>query len=169
MARSLTVHLLTGDYSDRLDALWAEVNRALDDKTPRTMAEEDPAVALGADYKALREEALAQATTVTLTSVSRRVWRELKAKYPPRSGEGVDAETAKEDRASGVNTDAIEDDLVYATVTSPEFSSRAAFDEWADTLSEGEWQTLLIRSWELANGARMDPKELPSSATRNAD
>lgn len=167
MARTTTVHLLTGDYPDRLDALWRAANAALDDKAPRTALEEDPYVVLKAEYDALKAEALVEATSVTLTAVGRKAWRTLKGKHPIRGGDDVDAETVKGDRLAGVNTDTVEDDLVYESVTSPEFTSRAVFDEWADGLSEGEWQTLVTKAWELANGARLNPKDLPS-LTRNA-
>lgn len=169
MARTTTVHMLTGDYADRLEVAFRAATDALDDKVPRTALEMDPYPTLEADYKALKAEALAEGTTVTLTAVGRKVWRELKAKHPIRSGEGVETETARSDRIAGVNTDSVEDDLVYHSVTVPKFGSRDAFDEWADDLSEGEWQTLVVRAWELANGARIDPKELPSSPTRSAD
>lgn len=167
MARTTTVHLLTGDYADRLNDLWSAAQSALDDKTPRTALEADPYAELEAEYKALKAEALEAGITVELTAVGRRVWRGLKEKHPPRVGDGVDPDVAKGDRLAGVNTDDVEDDLVQASLVSPEFKTRADFDDWADTLSEGEWQTLVQRAWELANGARLDPKELPSSLTRS--
>jgi hypothetical protein len=95
------------------------------------------------------------------------VWRGLKEKHPPRVGDSFDPDVVKGDRLAGVDTDAIEDDLVHASLIDPEFKTRADFDDWADTLSEGEWQQVVIRAWELANGARLDPKELPSSLTRS--
>jgi hypothetical protein len=167
MARTTTVHLLTGDYADRLNDLWSAAQNALNDKTPRTALEGDPYEELEAEYKALKAEALEAGITVSLTAVGRRVWRGLKEKYPPRVGDGVDPDVAKGDRLAGVNTDSVEDDLVSASLVAPEFKTRADFDDWADTLSEGEWQTLVQRAWELANGARLDPKELPSSLTRS--
>jgi hypothetical protein len=93
------------------------------------------------------------------------VWRKLKADHPPRV-DGPD-EDVQGDRLAGVNTDTVEDDLVRACVLEPEFTSRQAFDEWADSLSQGEWQTLVIKAWELVNGARFDPKPLPRSTTRS--
>ena len=169
MPRTTTVHLLTGDYADRLSALWQAAQEAAKDETPLTIAEIHPFEALKADYDALKTEALEVGTTVELTAIGRKKWRELKEKHPPRSGEDVDSETARGDRLAGVNTDSVEDDLVYASLTSPEFKSRDAFDEWADERSEGEWQVLVTRAWELANGARLDPKELPPLPTRSAD
>lgn len=167
MARSTTVHLLTGDYSDRLEDLWKAALAAADDKTPRTALEADPFETLKAEYDALKAEAIEAGITVDLVAVGRGVWRKLKEQHPPRVGDGVDAEIVKQDRLAGVNTDSVEDDLVRASLVSPEFKTRADFDDWADTLSEGEWQQVVIRAWELANGARLDPKELPSSLTRS--
>jgi hypothetical protein len=64
----------------------------------------------------------------------------------------------------------VEDDLVYATVVEPVFTSRGDFDEWAnDDLSEGEFEVLLQAAWELANVGRFDPKSLPASLTRKSD
>lgn len=176
MPRTMTVHLLTGDYADRLNQKWAEAQAALDDKTPATALEGDSYARIEAEYKALKNEALEAGITVNLAAVGRSVWRSLKVKFPPRTGEDFDPETVKLDRANGINADAVEDDLVYLSVKAweqetgesvPYVSTRAAFDEWADKLSEGEWQTLTIRAWELANGARLDPKELPSLPTRS--
>jgi hypothetical protein len=73
------------------------------------------------------------------------------------------------DRIAGVDTESIEDDLVHACVTEPTFSSRAAFDEWADTLSEGEWRTLVLEAWNLVNESRFNPKALPASVTRSTE
>lgn len=163
MARTDRVILLTGDYSQRLNALYSAAREALEDESPRTMAEGDPYAELQAEYAELKAEAEAEATVVEMTAIPRPKWRALKAKYPPRD-EGHE-DVVKGDLLAGVNTEEVEDDLVYASLTTPEFKSRAAFDEWADTLSEGEWQTIVIKAWELANGARFDPKSLPASRT----
>lgn len=170
MARTDKVILLTGDYAQRLDALFIAANETLKDESATTLSEGDPYAALLADYNTLKTDATAAATVVEMTAVARPKWRELKSKFPPRTEGHKD--TIEGDRLSGVNTDEVEDDLVYATVssvteagTSVPLTSRGAFDEWADTLSEGEWQTLVVKAWELANGARFDPKSLPVSRT----
>lgn len=165
MPRTTTVHLLTGDYADRLESLGQAALLALKDDSPRTTIEAHPYETLRQEYDALKAEAIAAGTTVAMTAVGRKVWRELKEKHPPRTGEDVDAETQRQDRLAGVNADSVGDDLVYASVTSPEFKTRAAFEEWADSLSEGEWNEILGRAWELANGARLDPKDLPALPT----
>src|SRR5690606_11689229 len=100
-----------------------------------------------------------------LEAIGRRAWRELQEKHPPRT-EG-DPDTIKSDQMAGVHIKDASDDLVYASLVEPEFSSRAAYDEWADTLSEAEFQTILRRAWELANVSQYDPKSLPASRTRS--
>jgi hypothetical protein len=178
MPRTATVHLLTGDYAERLDALWRAATEAAKDTTPLTTLEQHPYEVLRADFNALKAEALEVATTVRLASLRRPTWRALKAKYPPRSGDGVSDEVARGDQIAGLNTDEAEDDLVYESIKAwqdetgetVEFAtSRAAFDEWADKRSQGEWDALTSRAWELTNGARLDPKELPSLPTRSDD
>lgn len=157
-----TLHLLTGDYPDRLDVLEAALSRAEKDAEkgiPRTALEADPVEALDEEFTALKTEAREAGVSVTLTAVGRKVWRELKTKHPVRSGDDADPEDVKRDRNAGVNVETVEDDLVYASLTEPKFSSRSAFDEWADRLSEGEWQTILVTAWGLANGARLGPKD----------
>lgn len=176
MARTTTVHLLTGDYPDRLDAARRAAEAAAKDDAPTTMLEADPYTELVAEYEALKAEAIEAGTTVHLASVGRKTWRGLKEKHPPRAGDDVDKDVVNGDRLSGVNTDAVEDDLVYESIKAwqdetgekvEHVSSRAAFDEWADKRSEGEWQHLVIRAWELANGARLDPKDHLPSRTRS--
>ena len=168
MARTDKVILLTGDYAQRLDALYAQATEALEDETPRTALEGDPYQQLVSDYDALKAEATEAATVVEMTAVGRKAWRALCEKHPPRT-EGEHEDVLTGDRLAGVNTNSVEDDLVYASLTAPTFDLRSEFDEWADSLSEGEWQTLVRKAWELANGARFDPKSLPASRTRSTD
>lgn len=163
MAQTTTIHLLTGDYPDRLNALFAAAKASEHDDTELLMGEEHPYDVLLAEYADLKAESEAEGISVTLTAIGRKGWRELKTNHPPRT-EG-DPEVIKGDRLAGVNADTVEDDLVYASVTTPKFSSRGAYDEWADDLSEGEFQTILRRAWELANVAQFDPKSLPASRT----
>ena len=116
-------------------------------------------------YAELKEQAEADGLRVVLKAVGRREWRRLKEAHPPRT-EG-DAEVVKGDRLAGVNVTTVEDDLVYASLVEPAFDNRAQYDEWADELSEGEFQTILRRAWSLANVAQFDPKSLPASPTRS--
>ena len=173
MARTTTVHLLSGDYPDRLEKMLREAEAAANSNIPQTMLEEETRER---DYEALKAEAIADGITVNLAAVGRKMWRGLKEKHPPRTEPDVDKQTAEGDRLAGVNTDAVEDDLVYESMRAwqvesgekdDRVSSRSVFNEWADTLSEGEWQVLVIRAWELANGARLDPKDHLPSRTRS--
>lgn len=182
MPRTTTVHLLTGDYPDRLAELVVAAQEALKDSTPLTAIEEHPYTAIIGQHKALKAEAIEAGVTVNLAALGRTTWRRLKEKHPPRT-EGPE-EAVKGDRSAGVNADTVEDDLIHASVTNPDVSCagdmrvktepchadnpcgrRAAFDEWSEDFSEGEWQVLVIKAWELTNGARLDPKDLPPLPT----
>lgn len=176
MAQTKTITLLTGDYPDRLNALWRAAESAKGDKTPLLNHETHPYETLKAEYDELKAEAERDGITLTLRAVGRPVWRRLKEKHPPRVANdvkdgvtvaGVDEETAKGDRLAGLNVDAVEDDLVFASLSEPKFESRAAYDEWVESLSEGEFQTILRAAWNLANVAQFDPKSLPALPTRS--
>lgn len=174
MAENATTKVIefpVGDFATRLDALWAAAQEAMKDESPTTMAEGDPYTQLKAEYDALREESReasrAAGTYVVLREVSRRDWRKIKADHPPRS-EG-DPESVKADRLAGMNIEAAEDDLVFAALVEPEFSSRAAFDEWADRLGAGKFAAIAEAAYLLTVGARHDPKSLPASPTRTSE
>lgn len=166
MAQVTTIYLLTGDYPDRLQALWNAAVAAEKDNTPLLEGEEHPYEVLRGEHETLKAEAEAAGIKVTLEAVGRKGWRDLRAKHPMRT-EG-DPDAIKGDRIAGVNRETVEDDLVYATVIFPDFSSRGAYDEWADELSEGEFQTILNKAWSLANVAQYDPKSLPVSRTQTS-
>jgi hypothetical protein len=170
-----TLLLLGGDYAERLDRLYDAIQEAQNDApgdeggVPRTMMEQDPVAELSEEYEALKAEAEAEAREgrreVKMLAVGRRQWREFREKYPPRT-EGAD-EDIRADKLYGLNTDAAEDEVVYASIVEPEFKSRDAFDEWADDLSPGEWKHLAEHAWGLAIGVRSDPKSPPGSSTRS--
>lgn len=166
MAQVTTLYLLTGDYPDRLQRLWDAATAAENDTTPLLEGEEHPYDILRAEHEGLKSEAEANGIKVTLQAVGRKGWRELRAKHPART-EG-DPDTVKGDRIAQVNRETVEDDLVYASVCFPEFTSRSAYDEWADALSEGEFQTILGKAWSLANVAQFDPKSLPELRTHSS-
>lgn len=163
MAQTSTIVLLTGDYAERLSqkAEAAKAAEAFDG--PLLAGEEHPRDVIAAEYEALKAEAEAASKeaerTVTLAAVARPAMRELRVKHPART-EG-DPDAVKADRIARLNTETVEDDLLYASVVVPKFTSRAQFDEWADSLSEGEFRTLVKRAWQLANVALIDPKSLP--------
>lgn len=175
MAQTSTITFPDGDYPTRLSNAYAAFQEALEDEQnddrrgPRRVGETPASVRLAAEYNALKAEAEADAhekrRVVTVRALGRSEWRRLKEAHPPRTEADVDAETAKSDRMAGVNIETVEDDLVFAAVVEPEFTSRADYDEWADTLSHGEFQAVLTRAWSLVRVAQADPKSLPPSPT----
>lgn len=162
-----------GDYTDRLNELWGAIQEATGDESgPRLLTEDDTAAELRAVYEDLRDEALTAAKRdrrfVRLQALGRGEMRALKAKHPPRT-EG-DEDSVKADRIAGMDLKGAEDDLVYASIIEPAFTSRSDFDEWADeVLSDGEFEVILQDAWELANVAQFDPKSLPASPTPKSD
>lgn len=167
-----TIEFPVGDYAERLDRAFATAMAARDDEsTSTTMLEGDPYAELKSEYDALREasrEASREAgLLVVLEEIPRSKWRQLKAAHPPRT-EG-DEETVKADRIAGFNTETAEDDLVQAALVEPTFTTRAAFDEWADELGAGKFASIAEQAYLLTVGARHDPKSLPDSPTRKSD
>lgn len=177
MAQQTTRIFPDGDYPQRLQNAYAAFQQAAEQESremesgSRLAGEESIAERLANEYEEIKTKAEADAKkkrrVVTLRAVGRTTWRGLKEKHPPRVGDGVDEEIAKSDRMLGVNADDIEDDLVFASIMSPKFTSRADFDEWAGDLSQGEWNVLVQDAWKLVNIAQFDPKSLPLSATRS--
>lgn len=177
MAQTLRRVFPDGDYPQRLNDLYAalvDAEKAEREGTAPALleGEDSPFDTLSAEYVALKAEAEADAEgkrrVVVLRAVGRGKWRELKAKHPARpASDEVDADTAKGDRLAGVNTDTVGDDLLYASVQDPKFTSRSDFDEWVDDLSEGEFNILLRDAWGLVNGAQFDPKSPPPSPIRS--
>lgn len=180
MAQTLRRVFPDGDYPQRLNDLWAAIEAAekaeRNGDSPELLeGEKSPFEELVEQYAALKAEAEADAAekrrVVVLRAVGRGKWRELKQRHPARpKSETVDDKTAEGDRLAGVNTDTIGDDLLYASVQEPIFSSRGDFDQWADeVLSEGEFTILERDAWGLVNGAQFDPKPPPSSTIRNSE
>lgn len=190
MAQQVTITLLSGDYPQRLLKAAEAAYNARNDKVELLASEVHPAETLGAEYEALRVESEEAGTRVVLEAVGRKTWRRLKAIHPIRTEPDVDAETAKGDRLTGVNTESIEDDLLHASVIEPSeykcahdqpdtsgactignaCANRVAYTKWADNdLSEGEFQQVLRKAWTLSQSAVIDPKALPSWQTPSDD
>lgn len=179
MSDAKVIDLLSESYADRLDVLWraveqavADEDRAGADESPsgRTLDEVADSVRLAEQYENLRAEAIEDAKANDRhveMRLERKAWRALKEQHPPRVGEQYDKEEVDSDRMAGLNVETASDDLLYAAIISPEFTSRAAFDEWADKLTNGQFTTLVMAAWEHANRARYNPKELPGSLTRS--
>lgn len=182
MAQTITRVITDGDYPQRLREAFAAAMAAKDDEDngktlPLLNGEVAASITLAEEYEALKAEAEEDARSknrvVTLRALGRQKWRELKTQHPVRistDDNAVDEETAKGDRLAGLNTDSVEDDLVFAAISEPKFDSREAYDRWAnEDISEGEFQMLLRDAWSLVNVAQVDPKSLPSSPTRSND
>lgn len=175
MAQTITRVIPDGDYPTRLSDLYKAATLAADrelENPPKLLnGQLSPAEQLAAEHAALKAEAEADAAekrrVITMRALGRAKWRELKAKHPART-EG-DEDTVKGDSRAGVNTAAVEDDLLYASIVEPEFTSRGDFDEWLDELSEGEFRMLLLDAWRLVNVAQVDPKSLPSLPIPSSD
>ena len=194
MAQTETHWFPDGDYAERLqqalDALRAaERDRDSGNRPPLLNGETDPVDVLADEYSNLRDEAKRDAQDkgrlYTLAAINRPGWRLLKGNHPVRTD--GDPDVVKQDRTAGLNTDTVEDDLVHASLAEPAdracakdqrmsnvgcgadnpCSNRPAYNEWADSLSEGEFQMVLQQSWGLANVAKYDPKSLPASPTRS--
>src|SRR5690349_1582050 len=157
-----------GDFAERLDRAYTAAMDALENEGPTTLLEASPYETLKAEYDALCEESRQASKEARLFirfgEVSRRAWRELKAANPPRT-EG-DEESIKADRYLGFNVESGEDDLVFAAIVEPEFSSRKDFDDWADNLGAGKWDAVAKKALEVTLGARANPKSLPASPTQ---
>lgn len=174
MAQTVTRVIPDGDYPSRLNSLFAAAMAAAEDekKNPPSLlaGELAPSEQLAAEHAELKaeaeEDARSKRRVVTLRALGRSKWRELKVKHPKRV-EDADEDTIKGDRLAGLNTESVEDDLVFAAIIEPKFESRAEYEAWVDELSEGEFQMLLRDAWSLVNIAQVDPKSLPPSQIRS--
>lgn len=179
MAQTLTRIFPDGDYATRLDEAMEALQAAIKDERDGNgltllAGEEPPSSVLAEEYSAIKaaaeKDAKRKRRVVTLRAIGRSAWRKLKEEHPPRAGgEGIADEDVETDRRFGVNIDTIEDDLVFASVSEPKFASRAAFDEWADEFSAGEWNVLVMDAFGLVNGARFDPKPPPALPIQRSD
>lgn len=169
MARTSTIILLTGDYAERLDALYAEAVKAdeASGRGNRRTADKRRYEKLRADFEELKAEAEESGIKVVIQALDRRKSKELKKKYPPRTdGDPVEL---KADRSLSLNVEAAEEDLVAWSVVYPEFASREAFDEWAWSLSEADYRAVANRAWDVYTTVRTDPKSLPPLPTPSSD
>lgn len=151
--RTLTFY--RSDYKERLDALEREAAALEEQAEPRRFGESGEYGRKVAEFEALKKEALADALVVVLQEPTRSEWKELKAKYPPRA-EPKDAHDI--DVMWGVNVEDVEDDLLYACVIEPHFTTRAAFDEWADGLAPAKFNACARTAFTEFVMAAPDPK-----------
>lgn len=190
--RTDRVVLLTGDYADRLDRI--EAAAALAAKAQEKAAKEggrrlgdsvggDAVAELAAEYEEVKAEAEANGIIVDLQSVTRREWRGIREKYPPRVGEDVPARDAQVDRGVGVNVVDAEDDVIYHSLVAVTENGKTTryrddegrtvvtlevFADWADTLSPGDYDKVATAAWDLAVQSR-GPKSPPFSLIQRSE
>ena len=170
MARVATTYLMTGDFTERLNALYAraaEMSKA-EAGPSMSLAEVGQADALWREYEALSAEA-ETAGKVVQKAIPRGPWRRIKEKFPPRTSEdGADEATVAADAAAELNTDAAADEIVRASLVEPAFDTLDAFQAWADDdLTEGDFRLLLKKAWDMANVPEANPKARPDSPLRS--
>jgi hypothetical protein len=184
MARTKTLILLNGDYSDRLDDLWRQAvaieererdrqsEQREDNKggTRRRLGAAPQAEAaeyerISGEYDNLKAEAEAAGTHVTLRALRDDEWDELVEAHPAR---GDDDPAYDSDKALGFNEKTGRRALVQAGLVAPAFESRAKFDTWVREreLSRGDVETMALAVWNLTNRSVMDPKSLPGFSSR---
>lgn len=168
-ARTRTRTFYTGDYEDRLNALEREARRLEQaaDNSSRRLSDSSEYREKVAEFEALKAEAEADGLTVVLQEPRRSEWRALKEKHPPRT---APEDVAEADARWGVNLEAVEDDLVYTCLVSPQFKSRQAFDEWVDDElgPSGLGACAQVAFFELLMAAP-DPKSRPALPTLTGD
>lgn len=185
-------HLFVDDYEDRLNQAYGAVVAAEKSKITLLNGEEHPAVTLAGEYTDLRDEANAAAEKANrfyqVRLLPRGEWKLLAAAHPSRL-EG-DPDDVKADRLAGLNTLDVREDLLHVALVKPAAvacehdqvntaeictsdnpcSHRAAYEVWiSETIGDGEFEAMVQEAWTLANTARVDPKALPSSPTKNFD
>lgn len=172
--RTATITIYQGDYLDRIRHLERKAEAAKDaagSESSRLAHEIPEYLAIAERHDALVAEAEASAVNVKVKALGRRAWRDLVAKHPPRTVEGGASEAdSKSDAAVGVNEETFKDELVAASIAEPEFSSRAACDEFTDSLADVDYDRLYYTAFALNRSVAADPKaSLVSTLSRAND
>lgn len=168
---SATHEVFLGRYQLALRKKALEIQAAIEDDTARTLLEGSRDEELRSEFEALKQEARDAGAVVVVKQLGNNAWREIKKNHPPRRQPDVDAETERGDRFAGCNVETVSDDFLCATIVTPEFKSRAAFDEWmaGDPLTPGEYDAVFSAAWGLTHGAPFDPGSLPDSPTLDTE
>lgn len=182
--RTATVHVYTGDYHDRLEAIQRRVIAAaesVDKNGVARLGSKPEHVKLAEDYDELVAEAADHRVEVEITQLPRRVAKALRKAHPPRQA-GQDGATEREARGDGVlgvNEETFAEALVcggtvqidgetieYRSIVSPEMTPGDF-----DALSEGAFGVLYRTALDLNYGFVSDPKEgsLASRLTQKSD
>ena len=145
--RTTVVVLFQGDDLARIDELLEAVNSAISAKGPRRLGD-SPAQDAAKAHDDFVTEASERAEKITLHALPRRKWREMQVKHAPR-------EDNDEDALYGFNFDEMGDDLVPASIESPDY---AKTDEFLDSLSDGQFSRLYSAAVVLNKGGGELPK-----------
>ena len=154
--RTETVYILQGEDDETLRRLKAKV----DETTPKRGGTSAPKTLDDTsddheDAKRAHDEFAAEAqergVRVVLRAVGRKTWANLREKHKPREGN-------KQDEDAGVNLDGLQEELVPLCIASP-VGSLEEIAAFLDSLSEGQYGDLAIRSWSLNMGRTADPTQ----------
>lgn len=142
--------ILHGDDEARLAELDAEVDRLEALARRKDGSAGDLAAALDArnEFAAEAEE---RGVAVTLRAVGRKKWRELIEANPPREGDDAD-------QKAGINLDTFPESLVPACIAGPTMGE-GEMDDFLDSLSPAQFDTLALAAWGLHKSLGADPKE----------
>lgn len=113
-------------------------------------------------YNKAEAEAAERATLVRVRAKGRTKFRELLNDHPPRPGN-------EDDKVEGFDRSTFPDALVAMSLEEPSFDTTAERDEWLDSLTDGEIETLFMLAYNLNRGEVADPKALRSPASQSSD
>lgn len=147
--------ILQGGDEQRLAELDAEVDRLEAAVKRQTTGASEQLEAALAERNEFAKEAEGRGVNVTLRAVGRKKWRELIAANPPR-------ENDVDDQKAGINLDTFPEDLVPACLSGPTMAE-GELDEFLDSLSPAQFDTLAWAAWTLHKTLGADPKERPLS------
>jgi hypothetical protein len=142
--------ILQGEDEARLAELDAEVDR-LEVASRRSGGSTEALEAALAARNEFAVEAEGRGVAVTLRAVGRKKWRELVEQNPPREGDEAD-------QKAGINLDTFPESLVPACITGPTMGE-GEMDDFLDSLSPAQFDTLALAAWSLHKSLGADPKE----------
>lgn len=123
-------------------------------KDSDTLAGNPEAVAIGAQIDALSEEAKTSVITVTIRQLPRKIWSDLKAKYPP------------DDPTMFLYDSKIFDEAVPASWVAPEVGEETR-DAILEKITDGQWERL-CKAVQEVNGDVSVPFSALATRVRRA-
>jgi hypothetical protein len=155
--RTTRIPLYQGDDLERIEELRADLERAKHaEGGPARVGDTGSGVASAkAALLAAYAEAKPRAVLVTVKALGRRQWRSLIEAHPPREGNRED------DMHGGIaNINTLQDPLVVASITEPEFPTPADRDDFLDALSDADFTSIFRAAFALNRVPGGDPKDL---------